>query len=83
MTRGKFQYVFLNQLTKGKQDRRVLFRIIRLWETYNTRRAGELMSIDFLILESKVKCFAAYVIEVLLLCLFCLLYALTFFPPIR
>jgi hypothetical protein len=59
MTREKFQIVFLNQLTKRKQNRRVLFiRIIRLWVTYNAQRPGELMSIDFFGVGYKGKMFS-------------------------
>lgn len=53
MSQRQSQIISLHQLSKGRNEKKIKIRVVRLWNTFNPRN-DELMSMDFIGLDEKV-----------------------------
>lgn len=53
-TVGQHESIPLDKLTIGTTMQHITVRLMRMWEARNFKRNGELMSLDLLLLDTKV-----------------------------
>lgn len=46
--------ISIDQMRRGRSDKKFVARVSRIWRSYNTKKSRELMSMDFLAIDEKV-----------------------------